>query len=101
MLFMLVSGVHTWSDGKVYSGHFDTGKECGFGTLSHPDGVKYRGQFRRGAKDGYGIMLWKTRTYDGEWYVFHESLENAYYVLFLLQLGRPRIIAFNLHGPFF
>mmetsp|Transcript_125882 Transcript_125882/g.187889 ORF Transcript_125882/g.187889 Transcript_125882/m.187889 type:complete len:549 (+) Transcript_125882:152-1798(+) len=60
-------GVHTWADGRVYSGHFENGKESGFGTLTHPDGVKYRGQFKQGVKEGYGIMLWKTRTYDGEW----------------------------------
>eukprot|EP00934_Nitzschia_sp_Nitz4_P007364 Nitzschia sp. Nitz4//scaffold1_size375055//178001//179534//NITZ4_000271-RA/size375055-processed-gene-0.359-mRNA-1//1//CDS//3329541030//7354//frame0 len=60
-------GIHTWSDGRVYSGSFEKGKENGFGTLAFPDGVKYRGQFNRGKKHGYGIMLWKTRTYDGEW----------------------------------
>ena len=65
-------GVHTWADGRVYSGTFENGKENGFGTLSHSDGVKYRGQFKNGVKEGYGIMLWKTRTYDGEWYVFHQ-----------------------------
>jgi MORN repeat len=43
------------------------GKENGFGTLTLPDGVKYRGQFQNGFKEGYGVMLWKTRTYDGEW----------------------------------
>jgi hypothetical protein len=43
------------------------GKEHGFGTLTLPDGVKYRGHFQNGVKEGYGIMLWKTRTYDGEW----------------------------------
>jgi hypothetical protein len=63
------AGVHTWADGRVYIGHFENGKESGFGTLTHPDGVKYRGQFNQGVKEGYGIMLWKTRTYDGEWYV--------------------------------
>jgi hypothetical protein len=60
-------GVHTWADGKVYNGHFFNGKENGFGSLTLPDGVKYRGQFQNGVKEGYGIMLWKTRTYDGEW----------------------------------
>ncbi|KAG7351879.1 phosphatidylinositol-4-phosphate 5-kinase [Nitzschia inconspicua] len=60
-------GVHTWADGKVYNGHYFNGKENGFGTLTLPDGVKYRGQFLNGIKEGYGIMLWKTRTYDGEW----------------------------------
>jgi hypothetical protein len=60
-------GIHAWSDGKVYNGNFQDGKEHGFGTLTLPDGVKYRGQFRCGVKEGYGIMLWKTRTYDGEW----------------------------------
>lgn len=74
--------MHTWSDGRVYSGHFENGKETGFGTLTHPDGVKYRGQFKGGAKEGYGIMLWKTRTYDGEWYVKGQRSEQ--YVLYLV-----------------
>jgi len=60
-------GVHKFADGKVYSGHYENGKESGFGTLTLPDGVKYRGTFCRGVKEGYGVMLWKTRTYDGEW----------------------------------
>jgi hypothetical protein len=63
-------GLHTWKDGKVYSGNFENGKEHGFGTLTCPDNVKYRGQFQNGVKHGYGIQLWKTRTYDGEWYEF-------------------------------
>jgi len=53
----------------MYSGNFEDGKENGFGTLTSPDGVKYRGQFKNGQKHGYGIQLWRTRTYDGEWYV--------------------------------
>ena len=61
-------GVHTWADGRVYNGNYDGGREHGFGTLTFPDGTKYRGQFRKGTKHGYGIQLWKTRTYDGEWY---------------------------------
>lgn len=65
--FCTTVGIHTFSDGRVYNGHFENGKEHGFGTLIHPDGVKYRGQFSKGAKEGYGIMLWRTRTYDGEW----------------------------------
>jgi hypothetical protein len=65
--FWIISGVHTFSDGRVYNGNFENGKQHGFGSLTHPDGVKYRGQFCNGLKEGYGIMLWRTRTYDGEW----------------------------------
>jgi hypothetical protein len=62
-------GIHTYADGRVFTGNFENGKENGFGTLVYPDSVKYRGQFVDGVKQGYGIQLWKTRTYDGEWYV--------------------------------
>jgi hypothetical protein len=60
-------GVHRYANGTVFNGNFLNGKPNGFGTLTERDGVKYRGQFRNGVKEGYGLMLWKTRTYDGEW----------------------------------
>lgn len=60
-------GVHTWADGRIFSGHYVRGKENGIGTLTLTNGVKYRGEFKNGMKEGYGVMLWKTRTYDGEW----------------------------------
>lgn len=62
-------GIHTWKDGRVYNGQYKNGSENGLGTLTEPNQhTKYRGNFLDGKRHGYGIQIWKTKSYDGQWY---------------------------------
>lgn len=62
-------GCKTFQSGKKYTGDFDSGKECGQGTLKDTDGSLYTGTFKYGMKHGQGTITYQSGSkYTGDFY---------------------------------
>lgn len=67
-------GVHTFTDGHIYTGEFDEDRRHGQGTMNYPDGAFYKGGWEVSDRGGYGVFHFADGAkYDGEWKknVFH------------------------------
>lgn len=57
-----------YSDGKIYRGEHQRGKEHGYGVMSFPDGRKYEGQWEHGNPHGKGRHTQSNGNYyEGDW----------------------------------
>ena len=49
------TGLHQFSDGRVYSGQWRNDQVFGRGTLTYPDGTSYEGDWKINQKHGRGV----------------------------------------------
>ena len=67
-VFLFLSGVYNWSDGREYKGLWMNNKMEGHGVFEWPDGRKYEGNYVDDKKEGHGTFHWPDgRKYEGEW----------------------------------
>lgn len=77
-------GETSWSDGKVYKGHYKDDKKHGSGTFMWENGRTYEGEWFNGKQHGKGVLIVNGERKEGVW-------ENGKRIRFSDDNGNPVI----------